>query len=176
MTLSKTVIEEKLPEERTDRVGWAYRVAQEAERAKARFDAWAQDYDRDVEDLLGWKGPQNTLIHVLTHVPKGSRILDAGSGTGLMGALLFQAGYRNLVATDISDKMLEVARTKDVYLSDFQADLNQPLSVSDDSFDCVVSVGVSGYMSPGTIGEFVRVVRPGGVIVYTISDGHYEEN
>ncbi|MEM8797246.1 MAG: class I SAM-dependent methyltransferase, partial [Pseudomonadota bacterium] len=46
----------------------------------------------------------------------------------------------------------------------------------DDSFDCVVSVGVSGYMSPGTIGEFVRVVRPGGVIVYTISDGHYEEN
>lgn len=168
--------QETLPGNRDDRVGWAYKVASETERARQRFDAWAADYDRDVQDLLGWIGPEATRDYVLKHVSKDASILDAGAGTGLMGVLLREHGYFELTGTDISQKMLDVARKKSIYKQDFQADLTKPLPVKDGSFDCVVCVGVSGYMIAPTIGDFVRILKPCGHIIYTISDSHYYEH
>lgn len=168
--------EATLPKDRQDRVGWAYKVASETELARARFDAWAEDYDRDVHDLLGWRGPEATLDYVVKHVDREAKILDAGSGTGLMGALLRNQGYNNLTGTDISEKMLEIAREKGIYENDFQADLTKTLPVPDRSLDCVVAVGVSGYMIAQTIGDFIRVLKSGGYVIYTISDAHFYEN
>ena len=167
---------DNLPEERQERVGWAYKVSKETERARERFDAWAEDYDRDVHDLLGWNGPDATCEYVLKHVEKDASILDAGAGTGLMGVLLRENGYHDLTGTDISQKMLNVARTKKIYKHDFQADLTKPLPVDNESFDCIVCVGVSGYMIAQTIGDFVRILKPSGHIIYTISDKHYYEH
>lgn len=167
---------DSLPEERQERVGWAYKVAKETERARERFDAWAEDYDRDVHDLLGWNGPDATREYVLKHIEKDASILDAGAGTGLMGVLLRENGYHDLTGTDISQKMLDVARAKKIYKQDFQADLTKPLPVNNESFDCVVCVGVSGYMIAQTIGDFVRILKPSGHIIYTISDKHYYEH
>jgi len=165
-----------LPEDRQDRVGWAYKVSKETERARERFDAWAEDYDRDVHDLYGWNGPDATRDYVLKYIAKDASILDAGAGTGLMGVLLRENDYHDLTGTDISQKMLDVARTKNIYKQDFQADLTKPLPVDDEAFDCVVCVGVSGYMVARTIGDFVRVLKPSGHIIYTISDSHYYEH
>lgn len=170
------VVSDSLPEERQDRVGWAYKVSKETERARERFDAWAEDYDRDVHDLLGWNGPDATCGYVLKYITKNASILDAGAGTGLMGVLLRENGYHDLTGTDISQKMLDVARTKNIYKHDFQADLTKPLPVDNESFDCVVCVGVSGYMIAQTIGDFVRILKPSGHIIYTISDKHYYEH
>lgn len=170
------IISDSLPEDRQDRVGWAYKVSKETDRARERFDAWAEDYDRDVHGLYGWNGPDATRDFVIKHVAKGASILDAGAGTGLMGVLLRENGYHDLTGTDISQKMLDVARTKNIYKQDFQADLTKPLPVDDGSFDCVVCVGVSGYMIARTIGDFVRILKPSGHIIYTISDNHYHEH
>ena len=167
---------DSLPEDRQDRVGWAYKVSKETERARERFDAWAEDYDRDVHDLYGWNGPEATRDFVLKHVTKDASILDAGAGTGLMGVLLRENGYHDLAGTDISQKMLDVARNKNIYKQDFQADLTKPLPMDDNSFDCIVCVGVSGYMIAQTIGDFVRILKPSGHIIYTISDRHYYEH
>lgn len=166
---------ELLPEDREDRVGWAYKMASEANKTRQRFDAWAEEYDRDVHDLLGWRGPELTLDHVLAHIPKNAEVLDAGSGTGLMGELLYSEGYTNLTATDISQKMLNVAREKGVYKHFFQADLTITLPQNTESTDAVVSVGVSGYMTAETITDFFRILRRGGHIIYTISDSHFDE-
>ncbi|MEP1443966.1 MAG: class I SAM-dependent methyltransferase [Hyphomicrobiales bacterium] len=169
-------IKDTLPEDRQDRVGWAYKVSKETERARERFDAWAEDYDRDVHDLYGWNGPDATRDYVVKYIAKNASILDAGAGTGLMGVLLRENGYHNLAGTDISQKMLNVARSKDIYKTDFQADLTKPLPVDDNAFDCIVCVGVSGYMIAQTIGDFVRILKPSGHIIYTISDSHYYEH
>ena len=120
-------ISDILPEDRQDRVGWAYKVSKETERARERFDAWAEDYDRDVHDLYGWNGPDATRDYVLKYIAQDASILDAGAGTGLMGVLLRENGYHDLTGTDISQKMLDVARTKNIYKQDFQADLTKPL-------------------------------------------------
>lgn len=173
--VSDILKQETLPERLEDRVGWAYKVANETDRARARFDAWAADYDRDVENLLGWRGPQAMVDFVVKYISPDAEILDAGSGTGLMGALLRDKGFHNLVGTDISEKMLEIARDKDVYTQDFQADLTSRLPVADQMFDCVVAAGVSGYMIDVTLKEFVRILRPGGHIIYTISDDHFDK-
>jgi len=167
---------DSLPEDRQDRVGWAYKVSKETERARERFDAWAQDYDRDVHDLYGWNGPDATREYVLKYIAKDASILDAGAGTGLMGVLLRENGYHDLTGTDISQKMLDVARTKNIYKQDFQADLTKPLPVAERTFDCIVCVGVSGYMIAQTIGDFIRILKPSGHIIYTISDRHYYEH
>jgi len=42
-------------------------------------------------------------------------ILDAGASTGMVGEVLTKLGYANLVAMDLSQGILEVARQKNVY-------------------------------------------------------------
>ena len=42
-------------------------------------------------------------------------MLDAGSGTGGGGELLFQRGYLNLTGMDISSGMLTEAKEKNIY-------------------------------------------------------------
>ena len=73
---------------------------------------WAKDYDKDLDQDFGWSGPRKAAEVFAVHVPKDSRILDAGSGTGLVGQRLAANGYHSLVAMDLSQGMLEASRKK----------------------------------------------------------------
>ena len=46
---------------------------------------------------------------------KDIKILDAGAGTGIIGEMLVQQGYRNIDALDISEEMLNLAKQRNVY-------------------------------------------------------------
>ena len=46
---------------------------------------------------------------------KSVKILDVAAGTGRVGEYLHQLGYSNIDGTDISSKMLEKAKEKNVY-------------------------------------------------------------
>ena len=166
---------EKLPKDGQSRIGWAYQAAQDLKRTEARFDAWAECYDDDVSSLLGWRGPAEAVKATLRNVPLSARILDAGAGTGLVGQMLADSGYDTVVATDISRSMLDIAEAKGVYQALLKANLMEPLGFADCSFDAVLSVGTSGYISGPVIAEFARITAPGGHIVYTISDKRYVE-
>ncbi len=167
--------DEELPRERQARLGWAYQVAADVARTEARFDAWALDYDADVAELCDWRGPLETVASVKRYLPVETRILDAGAGTGLVGEVLANHGYADMVATDLSQKMLDVADAKSVYRETLRADLMEPLPFSDGSFDAVLSIGTSGYVTGQVIPEFARVIGPGGHIIYTTSDDRYRE-
>jgi len=167
--------DEKLPQDDSSRIGWAYQVADDAERTEARFDAWAERYDDDVSTLLDWRGPDQTVKIALRHVSPNARILDAGSGTGLVGQILADHGYGNIVGADISQSMLDIAADKGVYRTLHKANLMEPLDFPDNGFDAVLSVGTSGYIAGPVIAEFARVVSRGGHIIYTISDNRYVE-
>ncbi|MGI9413548.1 MAG: class I SAM-dependent DNA methyltransferase [Hyphomicrobiales bacterium] len=167
--------EEKLPKDGQSRVGWAYEVADDLKRTEARFDAWAECYDDDVSSLLDWRAPAEAAKATQRHVPHSARILDAGAGTGLVGQILFAHGYDNIVATDISRAMLDIAEAKGVYRALHKANLMEPLGFADCSFDAVLSIGTSGYVSGPVIAEFARITAPGGHIVYTVSDTRYVE-
>ncbi|MEL6317038.1 MAG: class I SAM-dependent methyltransferase [Pseudomonadota bacterium] len=164
---------EALPEG-AERIGWAYAAADEPARAEARFDAWADDYDRDVADLLGWRAPEEALPFALRHVPRDARIFDAGAGTGLVGRLLAPRGYPPIDGGDISRRMLEIAAASGAYAQILQIDLQAPLPIADATYDAVLCVGASGYMGPDALEEFARVLRPGGVILFTCGIETYD--
>jgi SAM-dependent methyltransferase len=161
--------------ESQNRVQWIYSSRNNQELAE-RYDQWAKDYDRDLEQDFEWLGPQRAAEVFARYVPKNSRILDAGAGTGLVGKLLWEKGYRQIVALDLSSGMLAEARRKNVYQEFHQMVMGEPLGFDTDSFDAVVSVGVLtvGHAPASSLDELVRITRPGGYVVFSLRPDIYE--
>jgi len=156
-------------------VQWVYSSRNNRELAE-RYDEWAKTYDTDLEAEFGWRGPLVAVEVAGKYFPKDARILDAGAGTGLVGQLLSERGYANLVAMDLSMGMLEAAREKNAYKEFHQMVLGTTLGFASDSFDGVISVGVFtvGHAPASSLDELVRVTRPAGHIVFAIRPDVYE--
>lgn len=143
-----------------------------------RYDRWATEYDADLDEGYGWTGPKRAVEYFKRHVPsRESMILDAGAGTGLVGALLAREGYRNLIAMDLSERMLGEARKKNAYLECHQMVMGNPLAYENAYFDAVVSVGVLtvGHAPPGSLDELVRITGHGGYILFSLRPEVYHE-
>lgn len=99
---------------------------------------------------------------------RGSRVLDAGCGTGRLAAALHRRGHR-VVGVDVDPVLVEAARV-DNPGPDYQvADLST-LALTGDRFDLVVSAGnVLLFVAPGTeqavLGRLREHLRPGGRLV-----------
>ncbi|MFC2006251.1 class I SAM-dependent DNA methyltransferase [Chloroflexota bacterium] len=158
-----------------NRVQWIYASRDNKELAE-RYDQWAKDYDADLEDEFGWQGPKRAAEFFANFVPKEARILDAGAGTGLVGELLAKMGYKDLVAMDLSDGMLEEARKKNVYREFHRMVMGETLNFTTDSFDAIISVGVLtvGHAPASSLDELVRITRPGGHVVFSLRPDVYE--
>ena len=157
------------------KVQWVY-ASRNNQQLAERYDQWARDYDRDLDREFGYVGPERTAEVFARHVPRGDRVLDAGAGTGLVGAILYRMGYRNLVGIDLSRGMLEEAREKNVYRELRQMVLGERLDFATSSFDAVISVGVLtvGHAPASSLEELVRITRPGGCLVFTLRPDVYE--
>ena len=95
---------------------------------------------------------------------------DAGCGTGLCGKALVTSGFTSIDGIDVSQRSLEVARGTNAYESLRAIDMQAlPLPISDDHYDGLTCVGVLTYLtdSVGTLLEFSRVVKPGGIVAIT---------
>ena len=120
-------------------------------------------YQRLVEDVLG---------AVESAVPAGSRILDAGCGTGNFSVELGRRGY-SVEGIDFSEGMLKRASRKSVSAGvrnlEFKAwDIESGLTCyGDGTFDCVLSVhALYALREPeNAIAEYLRVLKPGGRLV-----------
>ena len=156
-------------EESQNRVQWVYSSTNNQE-LEERYDQWAADYDKDLDEDFGWVSPRFTAEVLARNVPAGAKILDAGAGTGLVGEELGRLGYQDLHAMDLSLGMLEVARSKGVYRDFRQMALGGELGYDTDSFDAVVSVGVftEGHAPPQGFDELIRITRNGGFIVFSL--------
>jgi SAM-dependent methyltransferase len=127
----------------------------------ARFDALAATG----ADVHG----EATLCAAL--VPPGSRVLDAGCGTGRVAIRLAELGY-DCTGADVDSSMLAVARERAPDLTWVDADLStlDLLAAGHPPYDLVVLAGnVVPLVAPGTeptvVGQVARHVRPGGVLV-----------
>lgn len=163
-----------MPEE--NMVQWVYSSQNNQELAE-RYDQWAREYDDDLAREFGWLSPQLAAEFLAKYVAKDGIVLDAGAGTGLVGVLLDQLGYKGIVAMDLSEGMLEEARKKGVYSEFHQMVLGETLGFPDDSFDAVISVGVLtvGHAPASSLEELVRITRPGGHVVFSLRPDLYED-
>jgi len=159
---------------------WLERVYQadgERKTLDTLYDEWSKDYDQQL-----WASG-NPYIAIATglvgrHVRDyDAKILDAGCGTGNMAQVLHQMGYRNIEGLDPSAGMLAVAQRKEVYQQLHQLYLDARVDLADDNFDAVVAAGVltHGHAPPESLDGILKLTRPGGVIIFSLSAIAYEE-
>lgn len=162
--------------ERQKRVQWIYSSKDNNELAE-RYDVWAKDYDTDLDEEFGWTGPQGTVNYFVRYVDKDAKVLDVGAGTGLVGKLLADQGYKDITALDLSKGMLEEAAKKNAYNAFVQAVLGEHLDFPDNSFDACVSVGTFtvGHAPASAFDELVRIIKPGGYFIYSLRPDTYLE-
>ena len=142
------------------------------------YDDWSEKNKYD-KDMLDWNytGPKETVAVLKKYaLNKDIKILDAGCGTGLVGAELKKCGFSNIDGVDLSRKLLNLV-PKGYYNELKQADLNKPLKTENNIYDVVMCVGTFtfGHVRPPALDEFIRIVKNKGLICFTINEGIYEE-
>lgn len=126
------------------------------------YDRWASVYDHDANPLLVLEEPQ---VRSAIGNPSGLSALDLGCGTGRHTMWLAAAGA-SVTAVDFSEGMLEQARRKPGAdrIQFLRHDLHEPLPLSSESFDLVVSGLVLEHLRE--LGPFFaearRVLKPAG--------------
>ena len=96
------------------------------------------------------------------------RLLDVGCGTGALLEKLRQAFPEVILeGVDISSKMLEVARTRNISNATFTEGDSESLPFSDGSFEIVTCCSsFHHYPHPQkALSEFYRILKPGGHLI-----------
>ncbi len=151
------------------RLAQAYSIQDERQLVE-QYDAWASDYDADLASC-GYRMPPVIAGLVVRRLPDlKAPILDAGSGTGILGEALHVLGYSEITAIDLSVGMLRVAESKGIYRAVKRMTLGEPLDFPDGCFAGVVAMGVLtvGHAPPSSLDEMVRITKPGGVVIFSM--------
>jgi SAM-dependent methyltransferase len=126
------------------------------------------------------------LVETLLRESGGTRVLDAGCGTGRVTIELAARGF-TVLGVDLDPGMLQTARAKKPGLAWVEADLADLASAVDTEFDLALLAGnVAIFLTPGTEGAVLRSVSerllPGGLLVSgfsirpnRLSLNHYDE-
>jgi len=140
------------------------------------YKEWASAYDYDNDHLLGTVSqPLSVQIFQEYMKDKSLRIIDVGCGTGLVGVELEKSGFTNFDGIDISQEMIDIAKQRG-YSKLFIGSLNESLPFESNEYDAAFCVGVftHGHVGSDRLDELVRIVKPGGIICFTINEGVYE--
>ena len=137
------------------------------------FDSFAGSFDAKLAKLF-YRAPDLVAAMLADSVAGSSKcldVLDAGCGTGLCGPLV--APYaRRLVGVDLSARMLDRARARNVYDELVKRELTAYLRESPATFDVIVSADTLVYFGPleEVVAASANALRPGGRLVFTVEE------
>ena len=126
------------------------------------YSKCSDNYDTLFSKTLGYPDPYKIAELMLKYqIPKDSRILDFGCGTGLVGQVLLQHGYSDISGIDACSDMLKKAKDKGY------KELKEVFLMQDEfpqeyigKFDVVVSAGFLGHDLPTeVIDEKLKCLR-----------------
>jgi predicted TPR repeat methyltransferase len=136
------------------------------------FDSIADTFDKRLVGELRYHAPElleMTVKQILGDKAAKLVVLDLGCGTGLCGPL-FRDISQQLIGVDLSPRMLEKARTRNVYDELIHGDVMQPLSSPSAVYDLVISTDVFIYI--GDLEKIFHacsaVLRSGGLFAFSI--------
>jgi predicted TPR repeat methyltransferase len=135
----------------------------------AHFDAFAEDFDRQLVGVLGYRAPQQLLELIGPAGASLRRVLDLGCGTGLAGPLL-REGRQRLVGVDLSPRMLAKAGERSVYDELIEAEMIGFLRRTKERFDllfCADALVYFGDLAP-IFASAARVTGPGALFAFNI--------
>ncbi len=137
----------------------------------ADYDRWMGRWSRLVaREFLAW-------LNVTADLPAGLRWIDLCCGSGVLTeAIVERASPASVVGVDASPQQIEFARRQRSSANvAFEISDVMSLPFADASFDVAVSGLSLNYLPDplGALGEFQRVIRPGGTIAAYVWD--YEQ-
>lgn len=134
------------------------------------FDDAADSFDRHLESLE-YRGPALLAETLATVTGATLAVLDAGCGTGLCGEVL-RPYAATLVGVDLSEGMLRLAASRQVYDDLYQCELTTFLETQQASFDLIVSSDTLCYF--GRLDQLfhgaARSLKPGGALYFTLEE------
>lgn len=135
------------------------------------FDSYAPRFEAHLVNVLDYKAPAQLaeLVATAGHPPRRAwQVIDLGCGSGLGGAA-FSSFARHLVGSDLSPRMIEIARKRGVYDELHVEDLAATLRRAGADVDLVVAADVFIYV--GALDEPFRAaasaLRPGGLLAFS---------
>ena len=159
-------------------VAGALKIRDNPEALISFFDQNAHLYNQVIAEI----GYTSIVIHCaetlkqfMGETYKQKEILDVGCGSGVSGKCLQKAGFQgNIDGVDPSQGMLEKAKNLSVYreLQIGKITDDEKLKFNDGCYDAIFCIGAvaGGFISiKNAIPEFLRLLRKGGIAVYTIS-------
>lgn len=135
------------------------------------FDQFADSFDQ-VLQRLEYRAPQ-LLVDLMARVVGPAQgkfeVLDAGCGTGLCGMLL-KAWAHRLVGVDLSPKMVEKARRREVYDHLVVGELTAYLARHPAAYDFVIAADTLCYFGALTavVAAGAVCLRPTGLLGFTV--------
>lgn len=96
----------------------SHKFTGDVEGLRNYYGMWAHNYNRDLADQK-WVSPEVTCDIVravaTSYISSAATVLDAGCGTGLVGAGLKQRGFDIIDGIDLSEEMVAFAARTDAY-------------------------------------------------------------
>ena len=141
------------------------------------YASWATDYDKNLLDDWGYTAHISAVqLFKSYQKDQSAAVLDAGCGTGLVGSLLREMGYKQIYGADFSPEMLAVSEQKSVYDGLVNINLNEKLHWADQEFGAVISSGAftSSHIQISSFEVFVRISKKGGHICVTARDPYWD--
>jgi predicted TPR repeat methyltransferase len=134
------------------------------------FDQYAPYFDQHLTTYLHYAVPALLLKAVQVNIGPSlefSQVLDLGCGTGLCGQV-FRCYAKKMVGVDLSDKMLEVARAKQIYDTLENKDIHDAL-LAYREIDLVIAGDVFGYVGDleQTFSLVAKTLKKTGHFIFT---------
>lgn len=133
------------------------------------FDSYADHYDAHLVQSLQYRVPQQLYQLVMKHTDTNTKknVLDLGCGTGLCGEV-FKSISCKLIGVDLSEKMLAIAKAKQIYDEVVEADLVEYLKQHPHEYDLIVAGDVLIYFGDlaAMCSAVSEVLQPNGYFVF----------
>ena len=146
------------------------------------YEKYAQTYD-EIMSTTGYQDIQQHAASLLKqHLSDVEQplVLDVGCGTGFSGVYLKKVGFQQIHGTDPSPGSLKEAELKGVYTKVYRGLITdtEQLQCESDSYDAIFCIGTitKGHLEVRhALREFLRVVKAGGICVFTIRNDKLDQ-
>lgn len=138
------------------------------------FDQYAERFDADVLETLGYRGPEvlaDALARVLGPARGDRDALDLGCGTGLAGAAV-RPFARRLHGVDLSPNMIAKAQARGIYDKLLVGDMVEVVAEAAATWDLIVAADALAYLDDlAPLFAGVRgALKAGGVFAALVED------
>ena len=134
------------------------------------FNHYAMYYEKHMQDTLEYSLPNEIwkILHEL-NIPKVSKALDLGCGTGLLGEII-KPFCQKLIGVDIATKMLSVAKNKEIYDELIEDEALTFLLKYQNKYDLIIAADVLPYFS--ALDDLFKAIKDSinenGLFIYSI--------